>query len=265
MFSRLSSAAVRKAAMSSSTRRSASPSARRVLPPVTRHTRARSRLSNSSRPLTVSITSGPDSERRPSSLMITTWQSRVTMPIPPKAPQLPPSSAMTGTWQRRTSSNARATSEMARMPAFASCSLTPPESINSSTAAGRSRAAAFSSPTSFAPWTSPTAPPLKRPSCAAIRTVCPASRPAPVTTPSSSACGRSSTARCGLISRSEGGHTSRKLPGSSRLSTRSRALASRKLRRVLTAPPADVVRTSSQRPARGAAPPRPVSPRHRSA
>ena len=127
----------------------------------------------------------------------------------------------------RTRGRARITSETATSPAFASCSRTPPESSRRRTPAGRSRAARRRSPTSFAPCTSPTAPPMNPPSWLAASTGRPPSRPAPTTTPSSKATGSPSAARCGLVTRSAGPRSSLKLPGSRTPARRRRAVASR--------------------------------------
>ena len=219
-------AARRKAATSSSTSASQSPLSQRCLPPVVRQTSARSRASNSSTPWEASMTSGPDIARRPRSLMTTKSVQRATIPMPPKQPFAAPISAITGMPASRASSTARITSETAIKPALASCRRTPPESSSSSTAAGRSRSARRSRPTSLAPCTSPTPPPMKAPSCAATKTVRPSRRARPIATPSSKAEGTPSCARCGLITRSAGGSHSWKLPGSSSCASRSRALHS---------------------------------------
>ena len=157
-----------------------------------RQTRARSEASNSSTPHVVSITSGPDRPSRPSSLMITASHRRETIPMPPKQPYWPPSSTSTGTPAPRTRSTARMISEIAIRPALASCRRTPPDSTSSSTASGCSSRARSSRPTILAPWTSPTAPPMKAPSWAASNTRRPPRTPRPTMTPSSNAAGVSS-------------------------------------------------------------------------
>ena len=87
--------------------------------------------------------------------------------MPPKQPYWPPSSTSTGTPAPRSRSTARMISEMAIRPALASCRRTPPDSTSSRTASGHSSRARSSRPTILAPWTSPTAPPMKAPSWAA--------------------------------------------------------------------------------------------------
>ena len=90
---------------------------------------------------------------------------------------------------RRTARTACMISDTATSPALASCSRTPPVSNNRITASGLVASARSSKPTSLAPWTSPTAPPMKTPSCAAACTGCPANCPEPTRTPSSKAPG----------------------------------------------------------------------------
>ena len=185
----------------------------------------------------VSITSGPDRPSRPSSLMITASHRRETMPMPPKQPYWPPSSTSTGTPAPRSRSTARMISEMAIRPALASCRRTPPDSTSSRTASGRSSRARSSRPTILAPWTSPTAPPMKR--ALLRRQQARAGRaiaPRPTITPSSKAAGVSSWRRCGLTTRSCGGRNSSKLPASSKASIRPRAVFSYQLW-VMTPPP----------------------------
>ena len=157
------------------------------------------------------------------SLITTTSAQRATMPMPPKQPLAPPISITTGMPPARTSSTARMTSLTAIRPALASCRRTPPDSASTSTASGRSRSARRSRPTSLAPCTSPTPPPMNSPSWAATKTVCPARVARPIATPSSKAEGTPNCARCGLVTRSAGGSHSWKLPASSRCARRWRA------------------------------------------
>ena len=126
-------------------------------------TPARGRASRTPRRrATVSITSGPDIASRPSSLITTRSQQRATMPMPPKQPLAPPISTITGMPAARTSSSARITSDTAIRPALASCRRTPPDSSQQQHRAPAARAArARSRPTSLAPCTSPTPPPMK--------------------------------------------------------------------------------------------------------
>ncbi len=160
--------------------------------------------------------------------LITRWSAqRATMPMPPKQPLAPPISTTVGMPAARRSSSARITSLTAISPALASCRRTPPDSAIRITASGRSLdgscSARLNRPTSLAPWTSPTPPPMNSPSCAATKTRWPSSSARPIATPSSKAAGTPSCARCGLIARAEGGSHSWKLPASNSRAIRSRA------------------------------------------
>src|SRR5207237_696895 len=83
------------------------------------------------------------------------------MPVRPKQPNFPPIAATTGTPRTRVAQMARITSDTAINPALASCNRTPPDSSSSTTPATRCVFARSNRPTIFAPWTSPTAPPMK--------------------------------------------------------------------------------------------------------
>ncbi len=228
-------AACRNAAGVSSTRASALPRSLRVVPPRVRQASARSCESNSSAPLYVSMTSGPETPRRACS-DITMWLQHAAIRLPPpKQPARPPKSAMTLTPAVRASRTARTASATAVSPALASCSRTPPVSSSSRQAwmrpAAASACAARSKPTSLAPCTSPIEPPMKRPSCAATSTGLPSRCPRPTTMPSSKAVGRSNCTRWGLVTPSSGPMNSSKPPASSSAVMRLRAESSNQLKR----------------------------------
>ena len=136
--------------------------------------------------------------------------------------------ATTGTPSARRSRSAASARASASSAGLASWSRTPPDAMSRTTAAGRSRRAAWKSARSASAWFAPALPPRKRSSCAATRTGAPAIVARAVATPSSACAVRRQPARCG---ESRGAArrslTGAMLPGSAIDAMRSRAVLAR--------------------------------------